>query len=766
MNIIRHLLGILAIGAALPVTAQNIATAVEFTTAGQSKHFLTSYTFEQNIYDNGGTWSRSGKSFRVWMTPYAASNLKPVCRFTGANGSPDVRYYTVDSAQCSTLKTTAGVSYEGVAFYAKAPSNGACEAADTPVYLAYNGKGMTDGMNFRYLTDSATYQGLAGQGWSLLGVAFCGPGAAVTDKPRGDFLNFVIQVQDFSYTSESIATLRRLLTLHETYKIPLDVYFTSTMLDAYESQAPDLLALLKASPYVAIQYLVQQPKPYVAGFDWAGLSAKSATDQYSSISNYETHGIDLSSGQPTTATGGYGKLKSTLGEAPLIAAFNADTALASSTAKVFKDLGALLTSKSGVYNLGDSANNLYLKPEHSELNLASSTSSAAATLIANAFSAVHLATGNRAPFVVAIRMSDNDFVAKDSAWNTVYGTQKTPPWSSTSKAAAKTTTEQQAVWTQYEAALSHASQKSATLGAVNGAGVKALYLNSSIMPKLYISGTLHFESSSDRWPKNADDFIAFMTRATAAGKVGSQTSGMKWSIGADIGWLTGETRAKEVVQKTSALGVEWDVHAHSDVDRARAAETIAGWGGKLNAVASGLTVTEIDGLRTAKTSSSGYKWQADVFYGLVKDSGHGVDSDDYSFGFWRPTSSADYYGDDPAQTQAVVGGGPRDWTKVESFANQLAAGGFWQPVYSATVMVQPATLTVADYNFSGFNSTYGIAEIESWAARLGALAVVKWGTYTESAAAWRAAGEIPSRVVFLSGPTVATTNTGITKPPK
>jgi hypothetical protein len=54
-------------------------------------------------------------------------------------------------------------------------------------------------------------------------------------------------------------------------------------------------------------------------------------------------------------------------------------------------------------------------------------------------------------------------------------------------------------------------------------------------------------------------------------------------------------------------------------------------------------------------------------------------------------------------------------------------------------MVSPRSLTIVD-------TSDGIDAIEAWAARVGALGSVKWGTIRESAAAWVAAGSVASRM--------------------
>jgi hypothetical protein len=54
-------------------------------------------------------------------------------------------------------------------------------------------------------------------------------------------------------------------------------------------------------------------------------------------------------------------------------------------------------------------------------------------------------------------------------------------------------------------------------------------------------------------------------------------------------------------------------------------------------------------------------------------------------------------------------------------------------------MVSPRTLTVV-------NTTDDIADIEAWAARIGASSAVRWANIRETAAAWVAAGSVASRI--------------------
>jgi len=59
--------------------------------------------------------------------------------------------------------------------------------------------------------------------------------------------------------------------------------------------------------------------------------------------------------------------------------------------------------------------------------------------------------------------------------------------------------------------------------------------------------------------------------------------------------------------------------------------------------------------------------------------------------------------------------------------------------------VDQVTLTVSDA-VNATTSSDGIEQIEAFANRLGVLPQVRWATLSGAAAAWRAAGSIPSRV--------------------
>lgn len=562
----------------------------------------------------------------------------------------------------------------------------------------------------------------------------------------GDWLVFTQNVQDFAYPERSAATLERLITLHESYQVPVDIYLTDTMLALFESGYPSLMARMLASPYVALNYHIRPPKPYYAGYDWAGLSTQAASEQLAQIRNYESHVTDLATGLPGTATGGFLRLKQLTGSQPVIAAFQTDAALYSPVSQVFRELGAAMAiSHTAPYiNLGTSTGGLPVRPEHFDLKLFQSPGTPAASLIESAFASAHTTAGAASPYVVGVKMHDNDYFAQASAWTTTYVSgSKRPPWSTATRSALKSDADMQAQWTLYEGALAWAKSNRARVAATNARGLGAALASAATTPLLYVSGTMHIETSPLRWP-NPDKLLAFFQRAVAAGKVGTQSSGMRWSIGADVGWLNGEPRAGELIRSLSALGVEWDVHVHNASDRAAAAQRITALGGTPTTLLSGVMVSDLETVRAAQSGTGGSSWQAGSLWGVVRTGSHSAGSEDLSNGLWQPRSSTDWQAHDPAASLVAVGGGARSLAGAEALAAQLVQG-YTAPVYSTTVMVDSFTLTVSDA-VNASTSSDGISQIESFASRMGARANVRWATPAGTATAWRAAGMVPSRI--------------------
>jgi len=285
-----------------------------------------------------------------------------------------------------------------------------------------------------------------------------------------DYVLFSINVQDFSHPEQSAAALDKIISLHETYNVPVDIYLTDVMAQIYAEQYPALLERLKASPVVAVSYHVRPPRPYYNNYDWLGLSAMSADQLYETILRYETHAVDPVTGQTSDEAGGYQYVSSLIGYAPYAgSALSDDPKISAAAAQVFRELGAQMTIKHGsVNNLGDTKNGLPVRPEHYDYKLYEQVGEDAAQAFETALTQAHDAQGARAPYFVGVKMHDNNFFAAESAWLTVYmNGGKRPPWNPELKAALLSQAGQDAMWAMYEQTVIYVASQQGRIAPVN-----------------------------------------------------------------------------------------------------------------------------------------------------------------------------------------------------------------------------------------------------------------------------------------------------------
>ena len=244
---------------------------------------------------------------------------------------------------------------------------------------------------------------------------------------------------------------------------------------------------------------------------------------------------------------------------------------------------------------------------------------------------------------------------------------------------------------------------------------------------LYISATMHIESAPDSWPQDTETFLTFLQQTTDAG--------IRWSIGGDIGWLTGDPRAQEIVTRSAAMGVQWDVHGHKDSDRGRIASTLASWGVTPTGVISGMLISEYNRIPRFYLSQ-GYRWTPTIVWGGTKCAGHKPGCDDSSIGIYRPKNSAQFTVHSATGKLIRVAGGDHQLATAENLATRISSGEVAAPVIGFTIMVEPETLQVV-------NSEDGLDEILAFFARMDGVEFVRWGTISETAQAWVQAGSAP-----------------------
>ncbi|MFN8432901.1 MAG: hypothetical protein U0V18_02725 [Anaerolineales bacterium] len=279
-----------------------------------------------------------------------------------------------------------------------------------------------------------------------------------------------------------------------------------------------------------------------------------------------------------------------------------------------------------------------------------------------------------------------------------------------------------------------ASEPAPTLAPVSSTSAPAEALPATAQPAetnttlLYISGTTHIESKPQVWP-DVDAFLAFLQQVTALG--------MKWSVGADIGWLEGEPRAAELIQASEALGVQWDVHTHSPQDRAKAAYLITQMGGHPTSVVSGMLVSEFNNI--GPQTYQGFTWTPQVLWGGTNCPGHRPGCDDLAAGIWIPLSAEQYTTHDPNGTFIRVGGGSHQLADGLALAQSIANGHYQYPIISFTLMVSPTSLTIV-------NSNDGMEQITAFVNEMNQYLFVHWANIEETAQTWVKAGSIPSRI--------------------
>ncbi len=291
-----------------------------------------------------------------------------------------------------------------------------------------------------------------------------------TVTATGDYAIFSINVQDFSYPAESAAVLEKIITLHEKYKVPVDIYLTDQIAMIYSEQYPALLERLKTSPVVAISYHYRAPRPYANSYDWLGLEQMNAEQQYQTVMQYEMHAVDPVTGQITDAAGGYQYVAELIGYPPYAgSAITSSGAIDDAVIKVYTELGAQMTVVHGrANNLGDIKKGLYVRPEHCDYMLFQHVGEDAAQSYEAAFAQARAAEGAVAPYFVGVKMHDNDFFAAKSAWLTVYvDGGKRAPWNPELKAALLSPTEQDAMWTMYEQTVIYVSSQTGRVTPIN-----------------------------------------------------------------------------------------------------------------------------------------------------------------------------------------------------------------------------------------------------------------------------------------------------------
>lgn len=295
---------------------------------------------------------------------------------------------------------------------------------------------------------------------------------------------FHLNVQEYGYFDQAVEIIERVLALHEELCVPLDVYLTTWMVDGLDGTA--LLDDLITSPVVSLSYHTRPPVPYRVDFleggeDWYGLLANDDHDwRYGVIRGYEEHRLALDTGESDTSqVGGFLKLTQLYGRAPYVVGDAAEVPLQAVVDEVFSDLGVtfVIARPDGGSHLGDTRNGVPIKPEAVDAKVFLYTDEDAA-LDGDACIThddggdvydceIERCAADTEPgaCTVAFKMHDNDFIAVDSWWLTVYW-RHVPPWDPTRLAVELDDDAKAAMWTRYEQVVRRAAERQDEVGLV------------------------------------------------------------------------------------------------------------------------------------------------------------------------------------------------------------------------------------------------------------------------------------------------------------
>jgi hypothetical protein len=257
-----------------------------------------------------------------------------------------------------------------------------------------------------------------------------------TDAPDDDRMQvmFTINTHDWVFLEDSANTIARVLDIHEAYEVPVDIYLTDPMVQAYQQSYPELMTRLRDSDLVAVSYHVRPPNPYYPNFDHAGLSSMSEQELYDTVMDYETHALDLEWGVPSEQEGGYAYLTSLMGYAPPAVGTNSGGPLTGTIFRVFDDLGVTFQVVHGRHiDLGDRSHGALVRPEHVEIKLYEYRRGEEASEVIEAHIAEECgaATACMDTIYVNIKFHENNFYASNTTWWPVFfeDREKTTPLS-------------------------------------------------------------------------------------------------------------------------------------------------------------------------------------------------------------------------------------------------------------------------------------------------------------------------------------------------
>jgi hypothetical protein len=274
---------------------------------------------------------------------------------------------------------------------------------------------------------------------------------------------FTLNTQEFIFSEQSIETVNRIVDIHEEYDVPVDIYLDDVILQSYLREAPELIERLKSSSVVSVSYHARPPIPFYYDYDWLGLDSYGTEELNELIERYGSHAIDPATGETLDAPGGFTYFEEIFGYPPPAAATPTSPTVGKLLQDFFATNGAsFLVDNSKDYSWGESKGEMAVRPEDLEVKLFERTDESTQQI----FSELNALNGE-GPYFMNIKMHDNDFIADESAWVSIYVANKkqnkkqlTPPFdlSLAEDRTLLSDEEAEILWTAYENCVAYAAE--------------------------------------------------------------------------------------------------------------------------------------------------------------------------------------------------------------------------------------------------------------------------------------------------------------------
>ncbi len=274
---------------------------------------------------------------------------------------------------------------------------------------------------------------------------------------------FTLNTQEFIFSDESIETVNHVIDIHEQYDVPVDIYLDDVILQTYLKEAPELIERLKTSPVVSVSYHARPPIPFYYDYDWLGLDNYTKEELKDLIEQYGSHAIDPATGETLDAPGGFTYFEEVFGYAPPAAATPTDSSVGKLMQDFFSNNGASFLVDNGKdYSWGEKKAGMAVRPEDVEVKLFERTEESAEAI----FGELDALSGD-GPYFMNIKMHDNDFIADESAWVSIYVANKkqhrkqlTPPFDLSLAEERTMLSDEEAskMWTAYENCVAYAAE--------------------------------------------------------------------------------------------------------------------------------------------------------------------------------------------------------------------------------------------------------------------------------------------------------------------